>query len=133
MRAVRAQKNIPPKETLQLRVIGILDNIAGPIVAKLGNLSEIAVNAQKDAAAASFMVGTTEFNIPLAIDVAAEIARLEKEIAYLEGFKASVEKKLSNERFVNGAPEAVVNNERNKLADATSKIAALRASLDAIK
>ena len=133
VRAVRAQKNIPPKETLQLRVIGILDNIAGPIVAKLGNLSEIAVNAQKDAAAASFMVGTTEFNIPLAIDVAAEIARLEKEIAYLEGFKASVEKKLSNERFVNGAPEAVVNNERNKLADATSKIAALRASLDAIK
>ena len=133
VRAVRAQKNIPPKETLQLRVIGILDNIAGPIVAKLGNLSEIAVNAQKDAAAASFMVGTTEFNIPLAIEVAAEIARLEKEIAYLEGFKASVEKKLSNERFVNGAPEAVVNNERNKLADATSKIAALRASLDAIK
>ena len=133
VRAVRAQKNIPPKETLQLRVIGILDNIAGPIVAKLGNLSEIAVNAQKDAAAASFMVGTTEFNIPLAIDVAAEIARLEKEIAYLEGFKASVEKKHSNERFVNGAPEAVVNNERNKLADATSKIAALRASLDAIK
>lgn len=132
VRAVRAQKNIPPKEALELRIIGDIDAKAKPIVAKLANLSSIAGNAQKDAAAASFMVGTTEFNIPLAIDVAAEIARLEKEIAYLEGFKASVEKKLSNERFVNGAPEAVVNNERNKLADATSKIAALKATLDAI-
>ncbi|MDE5596098.1 MAG: class I tRNA ligase family protein, partial [Muribaculaceae bacterium] len=126
VRAVRAQKNIAPKEALELRIIGDIEATAKPVVAKLANLTEIAANAQKDEAAASFMVGTTEFNIPLAIDVAAEIARLEKEIAYLEGFKASVEKKLSNERFVNGAPEAVVNNERNKLADATSKIAALQ-------
>ena len=133
VRAVRAQKNIAPKEALELRVIGDIEATAKPVVAKLANLTEIAANAEKDAAAASFMVGTTEFNIPLAIDVAAEIARLEKEIAYLEGFKASVEKKLSNERFVNGAPEAVVNNERNKLADATSKIAALQATLSAIK
>ncbi|MDE5566927.1 MAG: valine--tRNA ligase [Muribaculaceae bacterium] len=133
VRAVRAQKNIAPKEALELRIIGDIEATAKPVVAKLANLTEIAANAQKDAAAASFMVGTTEFNIPLAIDVAAEIARLEKEIAYLEGFKASVEKKLSNERFVNGAPEAVVNNERNKLADATSKIAALQATLSAIK
>ncbi len=107
--------------------------MAKPVVAKLANLSAIEANATKDATAASFMVGTTEFNIPLAIDVEAEIARLEKEIAYLEGFKASVEKKLSNQRFVSGAPEAVVNNERNKLADATSKIAALQATLAAIK
>ena len=133
VRAVRAQKNIAPKEALELRVIGDIEATAKPVVAKLANLTEIAANSEKDAAAASFMVGTTEFNIPLAIDVAAEIARLEKEIAYLEGFKASVEKKLSNERFVNGAPEAVVNNERNKLADATSKIAALQATLSAIK
>lgn len=109
--------------------------MAKPVVAKLANLSAIVAGAEKDAAAASFMVGTTEFNIPLAstIDVDAEIARLEKEIAYLVGFKASVEKKLSNERFVNGAPEAVVNNERNKLADATSKIEALRVNLEALK
>ncbi len=133
VRAVRAQKNIAPKEALELRIIGDIDAVAKPVVAKLANLSAIEVNADKDAAAASFMVGTTEFNIPLAIDVAAEIARLEKEIAYLEGFKASVEKKLSNERFVNGAPEAVVNNERNKLADATSKIAALQTTLAAIR
>jgi valyl-tRNA synthetase len=133
VRAVRAQKNIAPKEALELRIIGDIDAVAKPVVAKLANLSAIEVNADKDAAAASFMVGTTEFNIPLTIDVAAEIARLEKEIAYLEGFKASVEKKLSNERFVNGAPEAVVNNERNKLADATSKIAALQTTLAAIR
>ncbi len=133
VRAVRAQKNIAPKEALELRIIGDIDAVAKPVVAKLANLSAIEANADKDAAAASFMVGTTEFNIPLAIDVAAEIARLEKEIAYLEGFKASVEKKLSNERFVNGAPEAVVNNERNKLADATSKIAALQTTLAAIR
>ena len=133
VRAVRAQKNIAPKEALELRIIGNIEAAAKPVVTKLANLTEIVANAEKDAAAASFMVGTTEFNIPLAIDVDAEIARLEKEIAYLEGFKASVEKKLSNERFVNGAPEAVVNNERNKLADATSKIAALQATLSAIK
>lgn len=133
VRAVRAQKNIAPKEALELRIIGDIDAVAKPVVAKLANLSAIEANADKDAAAASFMVGTTEFNIPLAIDVAAEIARLEKEIAYLEGFKASVEKKLSNERFVNGAPEAVVNNERNKLADATSKIAVLQTTLAAIR
>ena len=133
VRAVRAQKNIAPKEALELRIIGDIDAVAKPVVAKLANLSAIEANADKDAAAASFMVGTTEFNIPLTIDVAAEIARLEKEIAYLEGFKASVEKKLSNERFVNGAPEAVVNNERNKLADATSKIAALQTTLAAIR
>ncbi len=133
VRAVRAQKNIAPKETLELNIIGDIDSVAKPVVAKLANLSAIEANATKDATAASFMVGTTEFNIPLAIDVEAEIARLEKEIAYLEGFKASVEKKLSNQRFVSGAPEAVVNNERNKLADATSKIAALQATLAAIK
>lgn len=135
VRAVRAQKNIAQKEVLELRVIGDIDECAKPVVTKLANLSAIVANAEKDPASASFMVGTTEFNVPLAstIDVAAEIARLEKEIAYLEGFKASVEKKLSNERFVNGAPAAVVANERNKLADATSKIEAMQATLAALK
>lgn len=81
------------------------------------------------------MVGTAEYNVPLAsnIDVAAEIERLEKEIAYLEGFRKSVEKKLGNERFVANAPAAVVDTERRKLADATSKIDNLRASLEALK
>ncbi|MBP2691981.1 MAG: valine--tRNA ligase [Muribaculaceae bacterium] len=135
IRAVRAQKNIAQKETLELRIIGKIEAIGKAIITKLANLSDIVEDAAKDPASASFMVGTMEFNIPLTsnIDVAAEIARLEKEIAYLEGFKASVEKKLSNERFVNGAPAAVVANERNKLADATSKIEAMQATLKALK
>jgi valyl-tRNA synthetase len=105
------------------------------IVAKLANLTAIEANAEKDAAAASFLVGTTEFNIPLEtnIDVEAELERLNKELDYLRGFKASVEKKLSNERFVNNAPAAVVDNERNKLADATQKMEAIQATIDALK
>ena len=135
IRAVRAQKNIAQKEALELRIIGKIEAVGKAIITKLANLSDIVEDAAKDPASASFMVGTMEFNIPLTsnIDVAAEIARLEKEIAYLEGFKASVEKKLSNERFVNGAPAVVVANERNKLADATSKIEAMQATLKALK
>ncbi len=135
VRGVRAQRNISPKEALTLRVIGDIDRMSKSVVIKLANLADIEINSVKDPSAASFMVGTTEFNVPLAssIDVEAERARLEKEIAYLEGFKASVEKKLANERFVNGAPAAVVANERNKLADATRKIAALQANLEVLK
>jgi valyl-tRNA synthetase len=135
VRAVRAKKNIPSKDELTLRVIGDFDMTVANIVAKLANLTAIEANAEKDAAAASFLVGTTEFNIPLEtnIDVEAELERLNKELDYLRGFKASVEKKLSNERFVNNAPAAVVDNERNKLADATQKMEAIQATIDALK
>ena len=80
-------------------------------------------------------MGTLEFNIPQSnrIDVEAETQRILKEIDYLKGFHASVEKKLSNERFVSKAPEAVVAAERKKLEDADSKLAALEASLAALK
>lgn len=134
IRAVRVRKNIPQKEELELRVLGNLPAGLHALVAKLGNLSGIVCNAEKDAAAQSFLVGTLEFNIPMAnsIDVEAEKERIEKEIAYLEGFKQSVEKKLSNERFVSHAPEAVVANERKKLEDATSKLSALRETLAAL-
>ena len=93
------------------------------------------IEAVKDPAGASFMVGTLELNVPLSsnIDVEAETARLTKEIEYLEGFKASIEKKLSNERFVNNAPAAVVEGERKKLADTLLKLDANRASLEALK
>jgi valyl-tRNA synthetase len=135
VRAVRAKKNIPSKDELTLRVIGDFDMTVANIVVKLANLTAIEANAEKDAAAASFLVGTTEFNIPLEtnIDVEAELERLNKELDYLRGFKASVEKKLSNERFVNNAPAAVVENERNKLADATQKMEAIQATIDALK
>lgn len=135
VRAIRAKKNIPAKEALPLNVIGTIPAAIHPLVKKLANISDIEMESKKDAAAATFMVGTLEFNVPLtsSIDVDAEIARLKKDIAYLEGFKASIEKKLSNERFVNNAPAAVVEAERKKLADTMAKLAANHASLDALK
>lgn len=134
VRGVRAAKNISPRETLVLNVIGAWDNALDAVVKKLGNLSEINSGAEKDAAAATFMVGTTEFNVPLTnnIDVDAELARLNKELDYYRGFLASVMKKLGNERFVNNAPEAVVAAERNKQKDAESKIAMIEASIKAL-
>ena len=135
VRAARAKKNIPAKDALSLNVLGNIPAEIEALVKKLANLEAINQNAEKDAAAASFMVGTLEFNVPLAsnIDVDAEIARLEKDITYLEGFKNSINKKLSNERFVNNAPAAVVEGERKKLADTEQKLAANRATLEALK
>ena len=135
VRAARAKKNIPSKEVLNLNVLGTVPADILPLVKKLANVEEVKMNAEKDPAAASFMVGTLEFNVPLAssIDVEAEIARLEKDIAYLEGFQKSIEKKLSNERFVSNAPAAVVEGERKKLADTQQKLAANRATLEALK
>lgn len=134
IRGIRAQRNIPNREELQLNVINA-DIPMKAIVKKLGNLSGIATVDTKDAAAATFMVDTTEFNIPLLnnIDVEAELEKLNKELTYLQGFRTSVEKKLSNERFVNNAPAAVVDGERKKLADAQAKIANLEASIAALK
>ena len=135
VRAVRAKKNIPAKDKLTLNVLGELPAATAPLIVKLAGLDVVNNGAAKDAAAASFMVGTLELNVPLAsaIDVDAEIARLEKDIKYLEGFRASIEKKLSNERFVSGAPAAVVENERKKLADTLSKLEANRQTLDALR
>lgn len=135
VRGIRAAKNISPKDPLTLNVIA--SEMAAPVevVTKLANLAGIEFNACKNPSSAAFMVGTTEFNIPLSdkIDVRAEIERLEKEKAYFEGFLKSVLKKLSNERFVNNAPASVVEGERKKQADAESKLANITASLDALK
>ena len=136
VRAVRAQKNLPNKEALVLNIVDAdapAGNVAA-LISKMANLSAINGNSAKDAAAASFMVGTQEYNIPLAgsIDVEAELKRINKDIEYYEGFLASVMKKLSNERFVAKAPEAVIEAERRKQADAQSKLETLRASLAAL-
>ncbi len=135
IRAVRASKNISPKEQLKLEVINAPVPAMDAVIKKLGNVSEIVSVTEKDPAAASFMVGTTEFEIPLMnnIDVEGEIARLTKDLEYQEGFLASVMKKLSNERFVNSAPAPVVEAERRKQADAETKIKALKESLAALK
>lgn len=135
VRAVRARKNIAPKEALPLCVLGKIDSEAGAMAAKLANLSSVTLDCEKDAAANSFMVGTLEFNIPQSagVDIEAELARINKEIDYYTGFKASVERKLANERFVANAPAAVVEAERKKLADAEAKLSALAASRDAMQ
>ena len=101
----------------------------------MANLSEIAICEAKEEGTASFRVGTTEYAIPLGalVDVEAEIAKAEAELKHLEGFLISVRKKLSNERFVAGAPEAVVEMERKKQSDAETKIAALKETLATLR
>ena len=134
VRTVRLQKNIANKNALSLQVIGKFENPFGAVVAKLANLESIDEVAAKDATAAAFLVGTTEYAVPLGnnINVEEELKKLEADLKYYEGFKLSIEKKLGNERFVSKAPEAVVAGERKKLADAESKIATLRDSIAAL-
>lgn len=134
VRGVRAKRNIAPKEALELHVVGDQTTPWPELIGKLGNVSAIANVGEADATAAKFIAGTTTYEIPLAdmIDTEAERAKLAKEIDYLNGFKASIEKKLSNERFVAKAPAAVVEGERKKLADAEAKIAQLTDSLQAL-
>ena len=135
VRTVRLQKNIANREALKLQMLGGATCPATPIVEKLANLSSIDNVAEKDGAAASFLVGTAEFAIPLAdnINVEEEIKKIEADLKYYEGFLASVMKKLSNEKFVNNAPAKVIEMERKKQADAEAKIATLRESLAALK
>ncbi len=136
VRTVRSQKNIAPKEQLTLQTVGQNQFEAyNDVIKKMGNLSSIDVVEAKDPSATAFMVGTDEFAVPLGdlIDVAAEIEKMEAQLKHLEGFKAGVEKKLANERFVQNAPEAVVALERKKLADSEEKIAALKESINALK
>ena len=98
---------------------------------KMANLEAIEVVSEKSADAVHFMVGTYEFAIPIGdmIDVAAEIEKQETQLKHLEGFLAGVMKKLSNEKFVANAPEAVVAMERKKQSDSEEKIASLKESL----
>lgn len=134
VRGVRAKRNIAPKEALELHVVGDQTAPWPELIGKLGNVSAIANVGEADATAAKFIAGTTTYEVPLAdmIDTEAERAKLVKEIDYLKGFRASIEKKLSNERFVAKAPAAVVEGERKKLADAEAKIAQLTDSLQAL-
>ena len=136
VRTVRNQKNIAPRELLQLQVVGENHYAAyDDIVLKMATLSGISVVEAKDTTASAFMVGTDEYAVPLGdlIDVDAEIEKMQAQLQHLEGFLAGVLKKLSNERFVANAPEAVVALERKKQSDAEEKIAALKESIAALK
>ncbi|SEA05717.1 valyl-tRNA synthetase [Prevotella sp. tc2-28] len=136
VRMVRNQKNIAPKEALELQAVGA-NNYAdyNAVITKMANLSAINVVTEKDATASAFMVSTDEFAVPLGnmIDIDAEIEKQEAQLKHLEGFLAGVIKKLSNERFVANAPEAVVALERKKQSDSEEKIAALKESIATLK
>ncbi len=135
IRTIRLQKNIPNKEPLSLQIIGSHNNSLDCVIVKLTNLSAIETVTEKDATAASFLVGTTEYAVPLGnnIDVEAELKKLNDELKYMQGFLKTVLGKLSNERFVQNAPAAVVEMERKKQADAESKIKSLEESIAALK
>ena len=136
IRTIRLQKNIAQKEALTLEVIGENPVAAfTSVIAKLCNLSEIKQVATKADGAAAFMVGTTEYAVPLGnlINVEEELKKLEADLKYQEGFLQSVLKKLSNEKFVSKAPANVIEMERKKQADAETKIAALKESIAALK
>ena len=137
IRNVRKQKNIAQKNALTLNVIADENYPAeyAPVIAKMCNLEQIAEVNEKDATADAFIVKTTQYFIPMGdnIDVEAEMKKLTDELTYLEGFLASVMKKLSNERFVSSAPEKVVANEKAKKADAEAKIAAIKERMEALK
>ena len=136
VRMVRNQKNIAPKEALELQAVTVNHyETYTAAVMKMANVSAIQVVNEKDATASAFMVGTDEFAVPLGnmIDIDAEIEKQETQLKHLEGFLAGVMKKLSNERFVANAPEAVVALERKKQSDSEEKIAALKESLAALR
>ena len=136
VRSIRLQKNIAQKEALELQAVGENPVAAfNAVIAKMCNLSAIQVVETKADGAAAFMVGTTEYAVPLGnmIDVEAEIARMEAELKHKEGFLQGVLKKLSNEKFVNNAPAAVIELERKKQADAESIIKSLKESIAALK
>ena len=136
VRAIRNSKNIAQKETLSLQVVG-----ANPVeeyncvVEKMAHVNGVEVVSEKGNGASSFMVDTTEFAVLLGglIDVEAEIEKAENELTRLQGFLAGIDKKLSNERFVAGAPAAVVELERKKKADAETKIAVLQETIASLK
>ena len=136
IRTIRLQKNIAQKEALELQVVGENPVVEfNAVITKMCNLSAITVVEAKAEGAASFMVGTTEYAVPLGnmIDVEAEIARMEAELKHKEGFLQGVLKKLSNEKFVNNAPAAVIEIERKKQSDAESIIKSLKESIAALK
>ena len=136
IRTIRLQKNIAQKEALTLQVVGTNPVEAfSPVIMKLCNVSSVDTLAMKAEGAASFMVGTTEYAVPLGnlINVEEELKKLEADLVYQEGFLKSVMKKLGNEKFVSKAPANVIEMERKKQADAETKIAALEESIAALK
>ncbi|HLF53225.1 valine--tRNA ligase [Flavobacterium sp.] len=137
IRTIRKDKNIPFKDTIELKVVNN-DNVStyfDTVVTKLGNITALEYVSEKVDGALSFRVKSNEYFIPItgSINVEEEIAKLTEELKYTQGFLKSVQAKLSNEKFVAGAPEKVLNNEKQKETDALSKIATIEQSLAGLK
>ncbi len=137
IRTIRKDKNISFKETIDLKVLN-QENASlafDAVISKLGNVVTIDYVKEQVSGALSYRVKSNEYFIPVSgsVDIEAEIKKMEEELKYLQGFLKSVQAKLSNEKFVSGAPEQVIANERKKEADAFSKIAALEKSLAGLK
>ncbi|MGE4586912.1 MAG: class I tRNA ligase family protein, partial [Mangrovibacterium sp.] len=135
IRNIRTANNIPVREPLELAVMPGdkgYDRLFGAILIKLGNLSVLRQVEREEPGAASFLVKSTSFFIPLGgkVDLEEELKKLESELAYAKGFLSSVMKKLNNERFIRNAPEAVVATERAKKSDAEAKIRILEDQID---
>ncbi len=137
IRTIRKDKNIPFKDAIELKAINndAASTYFDAVVTKLGNIISLEYVSDKVDGALSFRVKSNEYFIPIIgnIDVAAEIEKLNTELIYTQGFLKSVQNKLSNEKFVNGAPEKVLANERQKEADALAKIETIEQSLAGLK
>ncbi|MFU8842795.1 MAG: valine--tRNA ligase [Bacteroidales bacterium] len=139
IRKLRAERNIPNKQSIDLFIRKNNkekpDHTFDSVVMKLANICEITYVDEKVKGAATFIVGSTEFFVPLgfAVDVSDEISKLKEELDYTRGFLESVQKKLSNDRFVSGAPPAVVEKEKQKQADAESRIRVIEEQIRALE
>ncbi len=137
VRTIRKDKNIPFKEEISLSVMNNenTSDFFNSIIQKLGNISKIDTISEQVSGALSYRVKSNEYFIPISgsVNVEEEIKKLEDELKYLQGFLKSVQAKLSNEKFVNGAPEQVIANERKKESDALAKIATIELSLKGLK
>lgn len=137
IRTIRKDKNIPFKDAMELKVVNNekASTYFDSVIQKLGNVAALEYVSDKVDGALSYRVKSNEYFIPITgnIDVEAEIAKLTEELNYIKGFLRSVQGKLSNEKFVAGAPEQVIANERKKEADALAKIATLEQSLASLK
>lgn len=136
IRNIRKEKNIPMKESLDLSILNTEKNTKDwdVVIGKLTNVSAISYVDTAVEGALTFRVKSNEYFIPIsgAVNVEAEIKKIQEELKYTKGFLQSVQKKLSNERFVNNAPEQVIFNERKKQADAEAKIETLEKSLSSL-
>ena len=106
-----------------------------PVIIKLANLSAVEFITEESEGAASFIVKNVEYFVPVGgiVDAAEELKKLEEELAYTQGFLKSVQKKMSNERFVQNAPAQVVEKEQQKMSDAEGKVAVLQAQIEKLK